>query len=482
MDEGRLRNKFSHWIDGDLDQQGVRALQQQLKESSEARRQFLESMTAHADLSSQSEGEELLAAIKTTDAPLPSGSVEPGANGHSQGSYSYLYALAASLLLAVGLLWGTHSGPQDALLDQSTAKLSNSADSPIILTQVQPLSASCQWYVEGVDRTAAQSYRAGDRIRVISGNLSLHYTHGTSVVLRSPAAYELISSTRARMIIGRLTATVPEAGKGFTVITPQADVIDLGTEFGVEVNKDGATDVVVFKGEVDLNYHNQETQIQRLQMGQAVRLDAVGTTSRLVSINGESFSKDPIEMATRPPLITEVRDNIERDSTMLSFYEIVAGGMKEDALAYVDRIAHEYNGISKDGMPSYLVGGDYVKMFNNDKYLKSIRVDVALTGPANLYVLLDNRREPPEWLTKEFRDTGDDVGLDTGPFKTHSPQWHNKGPSGVGPGESVEDELSIWVKEVSTPRVVHLGPMGTTTEVGANMYGIVATPLQVPTK
>jgi len=43
----------------------------------------------------------------------------------------------------------------------------------------------------------------------------------------------------------------------------------------------------------------------------------------------------------REPLISDVRDNIERDPTMLSFYEIIPGGMAEDALAYVDRVARQ---------------------------------------------------------------------------------------------------------------------------------------------
>lgn len=353
------------------------------------------------------------------------------------------------------------------------------ADSSAILKAIEPTSDKCRWYVEAVSRTHAGSCQAGDVIRVTHGSLSLQYGHGTNVVLHSPAAYQLLSSSRARMIIGRLTATVPEAGKGFTVITPQANVIDLGTEFGVEVSSDGATDVVVFKGEVDLDYHEQGAEDQRLRMGEALRLDAVGTASRLVSVNGEEYSSKPLEDRSRPPVILEVRDNIRRELSILNFYEIVNEGMREDALSHVDRISHQYNGITKEGIPSYLCGADYVKMFNSDKFLKEIRIDVAVSQPAKLYVLFDNRYDPPGWLTKDFVDTGDDIGLDNGPYQTTGPQWHwhNKGPSGIGPGESVDDQLSVWVKEVKVPGVVRLGYMGTTVEIGSNMYGIAATPL-----
>jgi len=45
---------------------------------------------------------------------------------------------------------------------------------------------------------------------------------------------------------GRLTATVPESAHGFTVGTPTGDVVDLGTEFGVDVSAIQVVNVTVF--------------------------------------------------------------------------------------------------------------------------------------------------------------------------------------------------------------------------------------------
>ena len=84
---------------------------------------------------------------------------------------------------------------------------------------------------------------------------------------------------------------------------------------------------------------------------------------------------------------------------------------------------------------------------------------------------MDIRVTPPNWLTKEFRDTGDEIGLDGGPFQTVGIDWHNKGPSGVGPGVSIDARMSVWVKKVASPGVVELGPMAETVVCGANMYG-----------
>ena len=86
----------------------------------------------------------------------------------------------------------------------------------------------------------------------------------------------------------RLTANVTEPAKGFSVLTPRATVVDLGTESGVEVNNDGATDVVVFKGEVDDDYNDptDQSSAQRLRIGEAVHLGAIGMANRIVSVNG----------------------------------------------------------------------------------------------------------------------------------------------------------------------------------------------------
>ncbi len=481
MDKNELRRQISYWLDGALHLEEVRALEEKLKASPNARHEYLQMASAHAELSQIAMNDELLDAIRDSDStPVPAPHLDSTSRA-SRFPFSatplIMFAIVACLLLGAGL-WRLFNTSNPSQTDgHITSKQADPVTKIPMLTAVEPVGENCRWYVERAQRSEAQAYQPHDVIRVFSGRLALRYTNGTRIVLQSPAAYELLSVGRARMILGRLTATVDDKGKGFTIITPQADVIDLGTEFGVEVNRDGATDVVVFKGEVDLDCRDHKTRRdQRLRMGEAVRLDAIGTTSRLVWVNGGSYSSTSSVPSNGQPLIVEVRDNIERDSPMFNFYEIVTGGVKEDALAYVDRIAHEYNGITKAGIPGYLLNADYVKMFNNDKYNKTTRIEVTLSMPAKLYVLLDNRLTPPQWLTDEFQDTGDDIGLDNGPFQTNG-KWHNKGPSGIGPGESIDDEMSIWVREVPVPGVVQLGPVGTTIEIAANMYGIMATPL-----
>jgi hypothetical protein len=162
----------------------------------------------------------------------------------------------ASLVIAVGLLLAIGIWHWTALWQNYN--VSSEVAEVQILTAIEPASDDCQWYREQSQHTHANSCLAGDVIRVTQGKLELEYSHGTKVALHSPAAYQLLSEMKAKIHLGRLSATVTDAAKGFSVAAPRATVIDLGTQFGIEVNNNGATDVIVFKGD-----NTREFQLNR---------------------------------------------------------------------------------------------------------------------------------------------------------------------------------------------------------------------------
>jgi hypothetical protein len=175
-------------------------------------------------------------------------------------------------------------------------------------------------------------------------------------------------------------------------------------------------------------------------------------------------------------VIVDVTDNII-DPSIRTFYEIVSGGLREDALAYVDREAHEWNGITARGMPSYLVGADYVKMFSDDKGRRDIEISVTLSCPAKLFVFHRDNLPKPDWLMENFRDTGERIGLDVAPWKSAKRVYgKDKYRRGKGPGNEVDYTYSIWERVITDPGVVQLGA-NTTYATWAGMYGIAAVRL-----
>ena len=94
------------------------------------------------------------------------------------------------------------------------------------------------------------SLSADETIRVTTGLVKLEFYSGATVILQAPAVFTPTGPDSGRLDRGRLTGRA--AHGNFHLTTAAADVIDLGTEFGVSVDDLAVTDVVVFDGEVEV--------------------------------------------------------------------------------------------------------------------------------------------------------------------------------------------------------------------------------------
>lgn len=131
----------------------------------------------------------------------------------------------------------------------------------------------------GTGHLAEGTHLRGEAHRVTAGTLELISTLGARIVIEAPAEFYFESPQRLHMQRGRLAADVPPAAKGFTVITPTGDAVDLGTRFGVDVPASGAAEVHVFQGEVITKASGAQSE-QSLRGGDAVVFDSGSSTSR----------------------------------------------------------------------------------------------------------------------------------------------------------------------------------------------------------
>ncbi len=117
--------------------------------------------------------------------------------------------------------------------------------------------------------------RAGT-LELADGFAEITLTNGVRMVLEAPVKVELPASKGATLRSGRLVATVPEGARGFSIDTPRARVVDLGTEFGVGVRESGDTEVQVFRGVVVTQWQGPEGHKvdQQLTAGNAVSIEA----------------------------------------------------------------------------------------------------------------------------------------------------------------------------------------------------------------
>lgn len=83
-----------------------------------------------------------------------------------------------------------------------------------------------------------------------AGVLELVTRHGGRIVIEAPASFRFETAQRLRLQRGRVSVDIPPAARGFTVVTPSGEAIDLGTRFAVDVPPTGKAEVHVFSGEV----------------------------------------------------------------------------------------------------------------------------------------------------------------------------------------------------------------------------------------
>jgi ferric-dicitrate binding protein FerR (iron transport regulator) len=381
-----------------------------------------------------------------------------------------LFGGVACLLVAAIFAW----------MNSQDAELVATAPSPavdIAAPQVATITGlgAVRWAEPSAGARLLSRCTVGDRLQLRDGAIELTFDAGAQVTVFGPADFTITSGTSINCRRGRVTTLVGERGKGFVVNTPQAKVVDLGTQFGLSISEKGETEVVVFQGSVDMSSASAKADApaRRLFQGEALLLNNAGKFERVVSVQRNDFltAVDGVRRRSPEPVIADVSDNLRPDEGVKS-YQIVSGGMEEDVLSFVDR-SHQWNGIDGKGLPKFLLGADYIMPFNDDKFAANLELKVRLLRPAYLYIFLDNNMEVPSWVRDGFEDTGVDIGLDGA--KT---EWHKAHSLAIGPGQSVDFPFSVWRKRVKSAGTTTLGsvnpPKRGDRSYGFNMYGIAA--------
>jgi hypothetical protein len=206
--------------------------------------------------------------------------------------------LAASLLVGLGWWLTTRHRPIAAVNGFSSAPVAR-------LTR----SVAAQWISDGRTRREGAALAAGETLPLAEGLAEISFDHGARVILRGPAGFEIQSADGGLLRHGSLTARVGPSPAGFTIRTPDATIVDLGTEFGVAVQESGLSEIEVFVGQVLLHpsphairpRHPPKTSGWRtLQQGEAVRVcGAMGGHSGVI----EAIEPGKLRLARQLPAL-----------------------------------------------------------------------------------------------------------------------------------------------------------------------------------
>ena len=179
----------------------------------------------------------------------------------------------------------------------------------------------CVWNEGSAGTMVGASVPLGREYSLTSGLIELTYVSGAKVILEGPCTYRADSDAGGYLAIGKLTARVekkaasakpraanhnsssliPHPSSLFFITTPTAVVTDLGTEFGVIVDKNGNTDTHVLEGIVKVNISGNTHESIRLAVGESVRVEKTNEGNKHVVTRGKAdvtaFPIHPGELA-----------------------------------------------------------------------------------------------------------------------------------------------------------------------------------------
>jgi hypothetical protein len=150
------------------------------------------------------------------------------------------------------------------------------------------------------------------RLCLRSGRATLSMLNGTILIVEGPADLELISHDRIFCHRGKLRALVPPEAEGLVIASASQAVLDLGTEFGLNVEGQGRSRLKVFDGRVIAAVRTGagEENVSRILDGSGeFELDAAAGHIR-DGVRPAEFAR-PIDLP-RPPLALDAdyRDTI----------------------------------------------------------------------------------------------------------------------------------------------------------------------------
>ncbi len=132
-----------------------------------------------------------------------------------------------------------------------------------------------------------------DPITLRSGVVKILFDCGVRIVVEGPAQFKIESAKHILLNRGKLYAQVSPSGHGFQIDTPNSTIVDLGTEFGIDVPKDQTSSVHMINGKatVEIRDPNLPPSKQFITEGQARRVNPSGTIDS-IEIEKNEFIRD----------------------------------------------------------------------------------------------------------------------------------------------------------------------------------------------
>ncbi|SMP67565.1 Concanavalin A-like lectin/glucanases superfamily protein [Neorhodopirellula lusitana] len=317
-------------LDGEASNDEFAQLEDLLRESSQYRKEYLQYLNVDSALAALPDKRGPVAARPVQPSPVQPSPVAPPAESTWLRSFGSAGWLAVAAMLLFSSLLTLQSINRERNESSARAKEGIVARPAAIrdrgvavLTRTAGLKggASIKWQVGGTMPPGSMQWD--------SGLLQLEFYGGATVVAEGPAEIEILDESRLVCKSGRLRARVPEPARGFVIVAPNIELVDLGTEFGLDILDNGSVEVHVFDGAVELfdAESNRDLATRRqLNAGEAVAVDRDGKSitiasrdSRFVTPSRLNWMSDVSQEKTHRDW-EDFRDSLRDDPRVVAYF------------------------------------------------------------------------------------------------------------------------------------------------------------------
>ena len=216
-------------------------------------------------------------------------------------AFSYFVATVATVIILMTAALTPIDGDSE-----ETGRIAYT-DAPIQFVAQVTGDKDCVWGDRAEAVFANAHLRPGQVVHLESGLAEVTFKSGAVAVVEGPAVFAMEGTNRGRLERGKLVARVEKkTAKRFTIETPAATIVDMGTKFFVDVQPSGELDVGVLEGSVEVHYMadvrangNSTSRMitarpsQRLGIGESIRVDSQGGVRSIPISENERLAHVP---------------------------------------------------------------------------------------------------------------------------------------------------------------------------------------------
>ena len=256
-----------------------------------------------------------------------------------------------------------------------------------------------------------------DKMMLESGAAQIELFSGVELVVEGKAEFQVLSPMEVALTSGKLRANVPEPAHGFRVQTARGTIVDLGTEFALDVS-DAESELHVLQGEIE--WQPTGEQVQRILGGQGVR-HADGRVNTLVAVSAKFLSTDQLRIqsasdrSSRRKAWEQYVKELRQDDRLVALYQmgvldrwqrrlpnqaIHAKGMaSEGAIVAADRVSGRW---SETGAVSFSPTGSRVRLnisgeFGSMTMMCWVRINSLDRWYNSLFLTDGHEQHEPHW-------------------------------------------------------------------------------------